>query len=164
MRELENDVDSFKYKLVPAMDDATRDAVLVVLQKYNRLRNPEFFERRDQPEHLPRPANAIVLDANGEVAGGLLGETQFAWLKITYLAVAEHARGQGVGRELVGMVEQEAIARGCRFSFVDTMGYQAPKFYEKLGYKVAGLLPNWDSHGNDKFFFMKQLVRTGIVI
>ena len=37
------------------------------------------------------------------------------------------------------------------------METQAPEFYEKAGYRVAGLLEDWDSHGNSKFFFVKDL-------
>ena len=37
------------------------------------------------------------------------------------------------------------------------MSYQAPEFYERLGYHVVGRIPDWDSHGHDKLYFTKDL-------
>ena len=37
------------------------------------------------------------------------------------------------------------------------MSYQAPDFYQLCGYKVAGEIPNWDSHEGTKFFLTKDL-------
>lgn len=37
------------------------------------------------------------------------------------------------------------------------MDYQAPDFYQRAGYRVAGQLPDWDSHGHTKLFFVKLL-------
>jgi ribosomal protein S18 acetylase RimI-like enzyme len=55
------------------------------------------------------------------------------------------------------LAEREAVARGCRHAFLDTMDYQAPDFYQKLGYQIAGKLDDWDSHGHAQFLFTKQL-------
>jgi len=56
------------------------------------------------------------------------------------------------------LAEQEATARGCRYAYVDTMDYQAPTFYRKLGYQLAGQLDDWNSRGHAKCFFTKRLV------
>jgi len=93
--------------------------------------------------------------------GGLMAETQFKWLKVLLMAVAEGHRGRGVGRGLLAIAEREASARGCEYAFLDTMEYQAPGFYQKLGYVVAGRLEDWDSHGHAKFFFTKRLSPAG---
>jgi hypothetical protein len=37
------------------------------------------------------------------------------------------------------------------------MDYQAPAFYQKLGYQIAGKLEDWDSLGHSKYLFTKQL-------
>ena len=72
-------------------------------------------------------------------------------------AVAASARRQGIGRQLMEIAEKEAIARGCKYAFVDTIDYQSPAFYQKLGYQMAGRIPDWDSHGHAKCFLMKGL-------
>jgi hypothetical protein len=41
---------------------------------------------------------------------------------------------------------------------VSIMEYQAPMFYQKLGYKLVGRLEDWDSQGHAKCFFTKSLM------
>jgi ribosomal protein S18 acetylase RimI-like enzyme len=147
------------YRLVAELADETWEAVVSILKGYNRDRNPAFYEARERPENAPKPLSVVAFDADGAVVGGLIGETQFAWLKVSIVAVAEHARGQGVGRRLMELGENEAIARGCRHVYLDTMDYQAPGFYQKLGYTVAAKLDDWDSHGHTRYYFTKELNR-----
>jgi GNAT superfamily N-acetyltransferase len=75
------------------------------------------------------------------------------------MAVVPAERGQGTGSRLLAAAEAEAVARGCRYVYVDTMDYQAPIFYSKRGYEAAGRLEDWDSHGHSKCFFVKRLAR-----
>ena len=66
-------------------------------------------------------------------------------------------RRQGIGRQILLAAEREAIERGCQYAFLDTMQFQAPAFYEKLGYSQAGVIPDWDSHGHAKYYFVKAI-------
>jgi len=145
------------FQLIAGLDDTQREAIGVHLRGYNRAQNPVYYQARDLPENAPRPLNYLVYDAEGVIIGGLIAETQFDWLKISIMAVAEHARRRGIGGRLIALAEQEAKARRCRHAYVDTMDYQAPDFYHKLGYQLVGKLENWDSHGHTKCFFTKQL-------
>ena len=52
--------------------------------------------------------------------------------------------------------EKEAVRRGCHHVHVDTMSWQAPKFYEKHGYETIGILPDIPK-GNQKYLLMKSL-------
>jgi ribosomal protein S18 acetylase RimI-like enzyme len=85
-----------------------------------------------------------------------MGETQFKWLKVAIVAVSPQYRVQGVGRMLVAEAERIAGSRGCSYSFLDTMAYQAPDFYLKCGYALIGRIPDWDSNGHAKCFFTKH--------
>ena len=145
------------YRLVTELAEETWEAIASILKSYNRDRNPSFYTARDLPENAPKALHVVAFDADGAVVGGLTGETQFAWLKVSIVAVAEHVRGLGIGRRLMELAEQEAVARGCRHVFLDTMDYQAPAFYQKLGYTVAAKLDDWDSHGHARYYFTKEL-------
>jgi ribosomal protein S18 acetylase RimI-like enzyme len=145
------------YQLVASLTDETRAAVAAPLRAYNRAQSPAFYAARDLPENAPKPLNVVAVDPAGKIVGGLIGETQFAWLKVSIVAVAEHARRCGVGRRLIELAEQEAVARGCRHVFLDTMDYQAPGFYQNLGYQLASKIDDWDSYGHAQYRFTKQL-------
>jgi GNAT superfamily N-acetyltransferase len=97
-----------------------------------------------------------VKDDQGEVLGGLLGEIWAAWLHVRTLAVAGPARGQGFGRELMKRAERYALERGCTDAFLETFSFQARRFYEKLGYRVFGMLKNHPA-GHQHYFMMKRL-------
>jgi GNAT superfamily N-acetyltransferase len=146
------------FQFVPLLTIDAQESIHILLQKYNQACNPIFFDERELAENAPKPLNVVALDAQGVVLGGLIAETQFAWLKVSIMAVAETQRPHGIGRRLLEMAEQEATSRGCRYAYVDTMDYQSPDFYRKLGYQVAGKLEDWDSHGHMKYFFTKKLI------
>ena len=153
-----------RYELITAPPAATVNAVLDVLRAYNRQHNATFYAVRERPENAVRSLHVVAYDdddggagGGGTVVGGALGESQFKWMKVEYLAVRDDLRGRGVGRRLMEEVEAEARRRGCSYVFLDTMSYQAPEFYRKLGYRVAGEIADWDSHGNGKYFFVKTL-------
>lgn len=95
--------------------------------------------------------------SDGEVIGGLLALTQLSWLRISTMAVHPDWRGRGIGAGLLVEAERIAVERGCIHAHVDTMSYQAPEFYLKHGYRVAGEFPDWDSHGHAKMHFLKSL-------
>lgn len=64
------------------------------------------------------------------------------YLRITALAVAEHARGNGVGRRLVRAVESFGVDNGCRWVEL-TSGRRpdreaAHRFYPAMGYQDTG--------------------------
>jgi GNAT superfamily N-acetyltransferase len=108
---------------------------------------------------LPRRALSLFAFApDGVVLGGLFGSTRFSWLKITIMATRQDRRGEGIGRALLAQAEATAKERGCKYAYVDTMEYQAPVFYSQAGYRLAGTLDDWDSHGHKKFFLIKNLV------
>jgi GNAT superfamily N-acetyltransferase len=102
------------------------------------------------------PVAFFLRDESGEVLGGLLGDIWAQWLHVTMLAVAAPARGQGFGRELMKRAEGYALARGCTDAFLDTFSFEARPFYEKLGYRVFGMLENHPA-GHQHYFMTKRL-------
>jgi ribosomal protein S18 acetylase RimI-like enzyme len=72
------------------------------------------------------------------------------------LWVAKALRGSGLGAALMGRCETEAVHRGCARVCVDTMSFQAPAFYRRLGYREKGVIRDVYG-GHDRIFFEKHL-------
>lgn len=103
-----------------------------------------------------QPLNFIEYDADGTVIGGILGGTYWGWMYIDILWVKEEYRQKGIGSKLLMEAEKEAVSRGCHHVHLETMSWQAPKFYEKYGYEVIGILPDIPK-GNQKYLLIKSL-------
>ncbi len=108
---------------------------------------------------MPAPLHIYVLDETQQFVGGLVARTHAirSWLEITVLWVDEGFRGAGIGRNLIERAEDEARRRGCSFSRLASSDYQAPEFYEKLGYSVYGRLEGCPP-GEVAFYFCKKLI------
>jgi GNAT superfamily N-acetyltransferase len=85
------------------------------------------------------------------ISGWLWGEC----LEIDYLWVQETLRGQGIGKRLVLALEEAAVVRGCRQITLETFSFQAPEFYQKLGYSVFGVIQGFGNHYR-KFYMQKR--------
>ena len=102
------------------------------------------------------PVNFVLRGECGDVLGGVLGELWGGWLQVTYLWVAEAARGIGYGTRLMRGAEAYARSRGAIGSTLETYSFQARPFYERLGYEVVGMLEGHPP-GHVKFFLRKAL-------
>lgn len=101
------------------------------------------------------PLSAIVRDDNANIIGGVSGRTIYNQFLIEVLWVADSFRGQGLGRNLMALVEDEAKLRGCLAAQVDTLSFQAPDFYQKLGFEVVGKVDGI-SDSPERYFLVKR--------
>lgn len=85
----------------------------------------------------------FLVDEAGILHGGLLGYTQWGWLHVQVLWVANDQRKQGYGSRLLTAAEAEAARRGCRQGRLATYSFQARGFYERHGYQVWGTLDDY---------------------
>lgn len=99
---------------------------------------------------------AVWMRREGQVLGGAYGDTHYGWLYLSLLWVVEELRGLGWGRSLLEHCEAEAAARGCHGAWVDTYEFQAPTFYEQLGYREFGRLDEFPP-SSARLFFWKPL-------
>jgi len=91
------------------------------------------------------------------VVGGVILTTLWGGLEISSLWVDESLRGQGWGKKLMEAAEAEGIKRGCYLAYTNTFFWQAPEFYQKLGYTLFGKLENFPK-GSTLSYFQKKLV------
>lgn len=98
----------------------------------------------------------LIKDRDDKTLGGLWGRTGFGWLFVELLFVPEGLRGQGLGAGLLSAAEVAARARGCHSAWLDTYDFQAPGFYQKLGYMEFGVLDDYPV-GHKRRFLRKSL-------
>lgn len=110
------------------------------------------------PEFPPPFTIGLVLrhPGTGAVEGGLTARISFNRMFVEMLVVPERLRGQGVGRQLMDEAEQQARAHRCTGIWLDTFSFQAPGFYEKLGFSVFGEIPDYPP-GHSRIFLHKPL-------
>lgn len=101
---------------------------------------------------------ALVLKnpETGAIVGGLWGVSTFGWLTIELLSVPEPWRTRGIGTALMRKAEEVAARRGCFAVRLETSTFQAPGFYEKLGYRAYGRLVD-HPEGHTHFYYFKTL-------
>ena len=126
-------------------------------EKTQELENliKEYNRSKREPSRS-EPLNIYVEDEQGNLMAGMVAETFGNWLEIEYLYVREDLRGQGLGSRILKMAEKESRERRCKYSFVDTFNFQAPKFYENHGYKEVFSLKKYPYTG-ERYYYTKEL-------
>ena len=103
-----------------------------------------------------RPLVLLVRAPDGSTIGGLWGRTVYSWLTIEMLFVPAPLRGRGIGSRLVCRAEAAARQGGCIAAQVCTFDFQAPAFYQRLGYRQFAVQPDMPP-GHSTCFFVKPL-------
>jgi GNAT superfamily N-acetyltransferase len=134
----------------PTLTPESRAAVLDGLVAYNRSKTPDFSGP------LMTVGLVVKHPETGVTDGGLTARIGFGWMFIELLFLPERLRGQGAGREIMLRAEDVAREHGCTGIWLDTFSFQAPGFYEKLGYTVFGEIANYPP-GSSRYFLHKHL-------
>jgi GNAT superfamily N-acetyltransferase len=114
--------------------------------------NEEKASYRDQ-----RQLAVLVSDpATREVIGGLLGRTSLGLFFIDLLYLPDRLRGQNTDSRIIRLAEEEAQLRGCTAVVRYTIHFQAPGFYQHLGYRELGRI-ECDPPGHTRICMTKHL-------
>lgn len=108
------------------------------------------------PAYAPVPLSVLLRSRHGDVEGALAGESVWDWLYVRYLWVAEARQGAGLGTRLLQAAEAEAGRRGLTGVWLNTFSFQAPGFYERLGYQPFGRIDDFPN-GHVRHFYLKRL-------
>jgi len=140
-------METARIEFEPFINETVRQFIVNGVDMYNvaTTRLADYF-----------PVNFVLRGERSEVLGGLLGQLWGGWLQVTYLWVAESARGGGHGTRLMENAEAYARSRGAVGSTLETYSFQARPFYERLGYEVFSTLEGYPP-GHVKFFLKKAL-------
>jgi ribosomal protein S18 acetylase RimI-like enzyme len=98
----------------------------------------------------------VLRDAGGRIYAGLSGHTWGGVAEVRFLWVDESQRRTGIGSRLLCAAEEESRSRGCKKVVLSTHSFQAPAFYLKHGYVVAGEFLDYP-RGHRSIFLEKLL-------
>ncbi len=82
----------------------------------------------------------VARDPQGRVLGGIKGQYDYSWLLVDWLWCDPDHRHVGLGSRLMAAAEDAARTRGCVGVYLQTVTFQAPDFYRRLGYTEFGRL------------------------
>jgi ribosomal protein S18 acetylase RimI-like enzyme len=99
------------------------------------------------------PISFEIFDGR-EFVGAIVVQLFWNQLHIKYLFVEENYRGQGLARQLMDHALKFGKKRGCQFAFVETMSFQAPDFYQKMGFVIEFSRPGYAE--NTTFHYLKK--------
>lgn len=98
----------------------------------------------------------VIKTTNAKTVGGIVVSFRWGAMHIETLWIDEALRNKGWGKRLIEEAEKEAVRRKCHLSYTDTFSWQAPQFYEKLGYTLFGKLHDYP-RGNALSYYVKRL-------
>ncbi|MBS0654702.1 MAG: GNAT family N-acetyltransferase [Verrucomicrobia bacterium] len=104
---------------------------------------------------------SFELSDNGAFVGAIVVQLFWEQLHIKYLFVEENYRGQGIARRLMNHALEYGKKRGCQFAFVETMSFQAPAFYQKMGFKIEFSRSGYAA--NTTFHYLKRSLADKII-
>jgi len=107
----------------------------------------------------PLNYSRVVISARngaGRLLGGLILQSYWRESYVELLWLSTQARGAGLGSRLLKEGEHQARRRGSLLIHLNTYSFQAPGFYEKLGYRRFGGMSG-SPRGARRHFYVKRL-------
>lgn len=99
------------------------------------------LEKKQLKKDLKKGKAAVVVASHGEniIGFAILNFELGGGVHVQWLAVAEKYQGQGIGSQLLELIEEVAREHKCHFIILYTESEKNIKFYEKRGYQFIGL-------------------------
>ncbi|MCL1124737.1 GNAT family N-acetyltransferase [Shewanella surugensis] len=140
------DVDSVAIEIIHEENQAVLDELVSGVRQYNI---------DHMGDEKTKPLSVVARDHVGKLIGGVSGVTIYQHFLISVVWVDEVHRGTGLGAQLMMQAESEAKQRDCLVAQLDTLSFQAPTFYQKMGFEIVGTVPAF-SNSPGRFFMMKR--------
>jgi GNAT superfamily N-acetyltransferase len=97
-----------------------------------------------------------IRDDAGHCVAGIVSSRDLDCITVDYLFVDEMHRGKGYGAMLLDHLEKQASCMPVKRILLNTFSFQAPGFYEKMGYRLFGKVePCLNEYG--QYFYVKEL-------
>ena len=100
------------------------------------------------------PISFYIEDSFGNIISAVVCNVFHGSLHIKYVWTHKDHRNKGYAINLMKEAFDFAIEREFPFAFVETMNYQAPAFYQKLGFEIEFIREGY-SHSSS-FYYMRK--------
>ncbi|MCY4556954.1 MAG: GNAT family N-acetyltransferase [Chloroflexi bacterium] len=101
------------------------------------------------------PVQAVFVES-GRAVAGVVAAAYWGKLHVRLLWVHSDHQHEGLGTRLMRWAEDRGRDLHCVSIMVDTMSFQAPEFYAKLGYGQFGVSGGYEG-GASRHYFEKTL-------
>ena len=99
--------------------------------------------------HDGRGLGFVIRDNAGQMVGVAAGYTWAGTSELQQMWIDAAYRGRGYARALISAFVEEACSRGVRRIWVASHDFQAPRMYEKAGFKRVAEFEGWpEGHVN----------------
>ena len=96
-----------------------------------------------------RGLSFVIRDGKGRMIGVAAGYSWAGTSDLKQMWIDEAYRGRGYARALISAFVEEACSRGVRRIWVASYDFQAPRMYEKAGFKRVAEFEGWpEGHVN----------------
>ena len=96
----------------------------------------------------------LIRQDDGGIIGGLNGLVHWRWLYIRHLWVEQNYRRLGYAKKLISTAKDLAYERNYIGVYIDTFDTNTAHFYENVGFKIYGEIPNFPIGFNRIFLYM----------
>ena len=110
----------------------------------------------DAPEYRKEQIKWVASDDQNTVRAVLTADVLWDWMYVDELWVCSQARGSGLGRQLMQLAEEHAVADELQGIWLWTQSWQAEDFYRRLGYEVFTRFENFP-RGHARIGYRKPL-------
>lgn len=78
---------------------------------------------------------AFAMQNDDRLIGAIVAQIFWEQLHIKYLVVDKEFRKRGIATRLMHRMLEFGKSQGCGFVYVETLSFQAPNMYKKMGFK-----------------------------
>lgn len=98
----------------------------------------------------------VIKDDGGMVVAGVAGTVHWNWVYVAQLWVGQELQKKGLGRQLMQHLESWAVEKNYSGIYIDTFSASVKAFYEKLGFQLMGVIPNFPPQ-HERYFLFRPL-------
>lgn len=131
-------------------------------RKHNELKTgfESHSRMQEAPPYDKSRLNWTILDEQDHLIAALTADLLWQWLYIDELWVDERYRGHGMGKQLMEKAQEFAKSHNLSGLWLWTQSWQAPRFYQSLGFEEFTRLDNFPP-GHSRIGFRKLLSENG---